>query len=98
MAREVEMAVTGKKYCPPAIPEGYSTLSDAHKRIRDKWGWGNRDGFRRFIGYLSQGKLAIYLSDHPSGVKKCRRSEIWDKPEYHKYLADPDDLYSEWKM
>jgi hypothetical protein len=97
MARAVEMAVTGKKYCPPSIPEGYSTLSESHKRIRDKWGWGNPDGLRRFIRYLIQGTLAIYLSDQ-SGVNKCRRPEIWDKPEYEKYLADPDDLYSGWKM
>ena len=91
------MVVTVKDFCPPPIPEGYSTLSDAHKRIRDKWGWGNPDGLRRFISYLSQGTLPIYRSDQ-SGVRPCCKPEIWADPQTRKYLADPDDLYSGWKM
>ena len=91
------MVVTVKKYCPPPIPEGYSTLSDAHKRIRDKWGWGNPDGLRRFISYLSQGTLPIYQSDQ-SGVRPCCKPKIWADPQTRKYLSDPDDLYSGWKM
>jgi hypothetical protein len=87
------MAVTGKKSFSPLIPEGYSTLSDAHKRIRDKWGWGNPDGLGRFKWYLTEGTITVCSSD---GLKKFI-PEIWANPKSEKYLADPDDLYSGWE-